>query len=108
MGTKEGMAKCRAKKKAPGRPPGAKNKITKDLTTAYMQAFDARGGVKGLLKWADESPDIFYGQISKMLPKDVQTTVQQSVRISWGRDGDAELIPDAHVIAPQLTEGDEE
>ena len=102
MGTAEGMAKCRAKKTTPGRPPGAKNKITKDLKTAYMEAFDARGGWKGLLEWAEAAPDAFYGQVSKMLPKEVQAEIKQSVlSISWGNP---EQIPEAEVIVPEIEE----
>jgi len=57
--------------KGKGRPKGAKNKIPTDLKEAYLRAFDKRGGVKGLLAWAEKSPDAFYAQISKMLPKEI-------------------------------------
>ena len=93
-----------------GRPKGKRDKFT-DLKTSFLNVYQRMGGDDELLKWAkksDQNKGIFFKMVHTMLPKDVQTTVQQSVRISWGRDGDAELIPDAHVIAPQLTEGDEE
>ena len=54
-----------------GRKKGQKNKITKDIKAAYMEAFDKRGGVQGLLDWAEKSPDAFYSQVSKLLPKQV-------------------------------------
>ena len=62
-----------------GRRKGSKNKITKDLKAAYMEAFDKRGGVQGLLDWAKESPDAFYSQISKMLPKDVDVNTDGEI-----------------------------
>ena len=59
----------------PGRPKGLKNKFTTDLKAAYLEAFEKRGGVQGLLDWAETSPDVFYSQVSKMLPKEVAATV---------------------------------
>ena len=73
MGNKETAIKNL--KKATGRPKGKKNKFTVDLKAAYMEAFEQRGGVKGLLEWAEKSPDIFYGQVSKMLPKEIAATI---------------------------------
>ena len=55
-----------------GRKKGSKNKITKDLKAAYLEAFDKRGGVQGLLDWAEKSPDAFYNQVSKLFPKDIK------------------------------------
>ena len=59
----------------PGRPKGLKNKFTTDLKAAYLEAFEKRGGVQGLLDWAETSPDVFYSQVSKMLPKEVAATL---------------------------------
>ena len=65
-----------------GRPKGAKNKFTKDLKTAYLEAFERRGGVRGLLDWAEKSPDVFYSQISRMLPKDLQINSENQLVIN--------------------------
>jgi hypothetical protein len=99
MGTVEGMAKCRAKKKAPGRAPGAKNRITKDLKTAYLEAFDKRGGMQGLLDWAETAPDAFYAQISKMLPRNVQEDIRKDIHITWGA---APALPEPDVIEAEV------
>ena len=88
MGTAVGAAKSRAKQKAKGivfgtgRPPGAKNKITKDLKKAYLGAFDAMGGMEGLIAWGKKSPDLFYSQISKLLPKGIEIKSDQELTIN--------------------------
>ena len=82
-----------------GRKKGSKNRITKDLKTAYLEAFERRGGVDGLLEWADKSPDAFYGQISKMLPREVVADVQNNIMLTWGtRPG----LPDPNVIEAEV------
>ena len=88
----------RAAKKTPGRPPGAKNKFT-DLKAAYLEAFEKRGGVQGLLDWAETAPDAFYAQISKMLPKEVQAEVRNNIVISWAEPGE---LPDPSVIDAEV------
>ena len=55
-----------------GKPKGAKNKTTNDLKTVYLGAFDALGGLAGLIAWGKKNPDAFYGQISKLLPKGIE------------------------------------
>ena len=83
-----------------GRFKGSTNKITKDLKTAYLEAFELRGGVQGLLDWSEKSPDAFYGQISKMLPKEMVADVQSSIELRWGvRPG----LPDPNVIEGEIT-----
>ena len=88
MGSAAGAAKSRAKQKAKGvifgtgRPPGAKNKITKDLKKVYLQAFEKLGGLQGLVDWGEKSPDLFYGQISKLLPKGIEIKTDQELTIN--------------------------
>ena len=82
-----------------GRVKGSTNKITKDLKTAYLEAFELRGGVQGLLDWSEKSPDAFYGQISKMLPREVVADVQNNIMLTWGtRPG----LPDPNVIEAEV------
>ena len=57
-----------------GRPKGSKDKFT-NLKQAYLEAFEKMGGVDGLHAWATKSPDTFYTQVSKMLPREVAATV---------------------------------
>ena len=80
--TAEHCAAMRARKKTAGRPPGAKNAITKDLKKAYLGAFDAMGGMAGLIAWGKKSPDLFYSQISKLLPKGLEIKSDQELTIN--------------------------
>jgi hypothetical protein len=82
LATAEQLAELRSRKKTPGRPPGASNKITKDLKKAYLGAFDALGGMEGLINWGKKQPDLFYTQISKLLPKGVEIKTDQELTIN--------------------------
>ena len=68
-------------KKQGGRKKGTPNKVTADLKAAYLEAFEKRGGVQGLLDWAEESQDAFYTQVSKMLPKEIEASVTATVNL---------------------------
>jgi hypothetical protein len=65
-----------------GRKKGTPNKITKDIKSCYMEVFDALGGAEGLLKWAKQNPDVFYGQMAKMLPKGVEIKTENELVIN--------------------------
>jgi hypothetical protein len=54
-----------------GRPPGIPNKTTASVKAALCEAFDKRGGVPALLKWANEEPTEFYKLWAKLLPQEV-------------------------------------
>ena len=75
------MAKPKGSKKTGGRKKGSKNKISTDIKAAYLEAFEKRGGVQGLLDWAAESTDSFYAQVSKMLPKEIDASVTATVNL---------------------------
>jgi hypothetical protein len=78
----ETAARMRAAKGYVGRLPGQKNKITKDLKKVYLGAFDALGGLEGLIAWGKKSPDLFYSQISKLLPKGIEIKSDQELTIN--------------------------
>ena len=80
--TAEKMAELRSMRKHPGRPPGSSNSITKDLKKAYLGAFDALGGMQGLINWGEKQPDLFYGQISKLLPKGIEIKSDNELTIN--------------------------
>ena len=80
--TAEQMAELRSRKKTPGRPPGSCNSTTKDLKRVYLTAFDRMGGVDALIEWGTKSPDLFYSQISKLLPKGVEIKTDQQLTIN--------------------------
>ena len=65
-----------------GKPKGEKNKVTNDLKKVYLQAFDKLGGLQGLIEWGKESPDLFYSQISKLLPKGIDIKSDQELTIN--------------------------
>jgi hypothetical protein len=82
VGNAQTAARMRAAKGYDGRPKGSKNKITKDLKKVYLGAFDALGGLQGLIAWGKKSPDLFYSQISKLLPKGIEIKSDQELTIN--------------------------
>ena len=66
----------------PGRPKGVPNKATASVKAALEEAFEKRGGVAALVKWANEEPAEFYKIWGKMLP----------AKIEGAADGGAILI----------------
>lgn len=58
-------------KRGPGRPKGSPNKITADIRSAIVQAFDKVGGVNYLVVQARENPQAFLTLLGKVLPKEV-------------------------------------
>jgi hypothetical protein len=63
-----------------GRPKGSKNKATQEIKQAFYEAFYERGGVKALLKWADESPTDFYRLAAKLIPVEIAGTFDHTVK----------------------------
>lgn len=58
------------------RHKGVPNKVTKSVKEAITEAFEKRGGVKALLKWADTNPDAFYAHLwGRLAPREVQATL---------------------------------
>lgn len=55
-------------KGGPGRPPGASNKINKELKQMILEALDQSGGVDYLVRQADKNPGPFLSLIGKVLP----------------------------------------
>jgi len=65
-----------------GRRKGSRNRLTQGLKDAYLGAFDALGGEQGLIAWGKKNPDLFYGQISKLLPKGIEIKTDQELTIN--------------------------
>jgi len=59
-----------------GRPKGAQNKTTLAAKQAFQNAFDDLGGVQALVTWATDNPTEFYRQYSKLIPQDVNASVE--------------------------------
>jgi hypothetical protein len=54
-----------------GRKKGQVNKTTASVKQALTEAFDQRGGVPALLKWAKENETPFYQLWGKLAPQEV-------------------------------------
>jgi len=75
-----------------GRPKGATNKFTRDMATAFIEAFNEIGGTAALVEWAKDGKHkaIFYQLIAKLLPRSMdvhaegELTIEQIVRIMDG------------------------
>ena len=57
-------------KKTGGRKKGTPNKVTASLRDDVLEAFKEAGGVKYLVKHAEENPQLFIPLIAKVLPKE--------------------------------------
>ncbi len=58
-----------------GREKGTKNKMTVELKTAILRAFEEVGGEQYLVKVAREQPQTFCTLLGRILPKDVVADV---------------------------------
>ncbi len=65
------------KKGNPGRPKGAKDKISRTVKENIEETFQKLGGIEGLVKWAEKSnhnKTKLYDWYFSMLPKSVDAT----------------------------------
>lgn len=65
-----------AGKPGPGRPKGVPNKATTTIKAAFLEAFERRGGADALVRWAEDNETEFYKLASKLIPTEVNATVQ--------------------------------
>jgi hypothetical protein len=72
-----------------GRVKGTPNKATTKIKEAVMAAFDKVGGVKYLIKIANDDPGVFCNLLAKILPTEIKAeiTVNEtlSVRLEQAR-----------------------
>lgn len=54
-----------------GRKKGVPNKATASVKAALLEAFEKRGGVPALLKWAKENETEFYKLWGRLAPTEV-------------------------------------
>jgi hypothetical protein len=66
----------RTKTSGQGRPKGAQNKTTKALKGMIEGALEAKGGQAWLERQMDENPAAFLTLLGKMLPRDLNATVE--------------------------------
>ncbi len=58
-------------RKTGGRKKGTPNKATASVKAAIMEAFDQRGGVPALLRWANKEPSEFYKLWGRLAPTEI-------------------------------------
>lgn len=68
-----------------GRPKGARNKITLGIKENVEEVFKSLGGVNAMTDWARENPTEFYKLYSKLLPKNIDATVDGTLTINVNR-----------------------
>lgn len=70
-------------KRAPGtgRKKGTPNKVTSSIKNAFKEAFEEMGGAAALMKWGKDNPTDFYKLASKLIPTEVQTSVEGSLTV---------------------------
>jgi hypothetical protein len=55
-------------KPGPGRPPGAQNKVTKQVKDMILGALDKAGGLEYLYRQSEENPKAFLTLVGRVLP----------------------------------------
>lgn len=77
------MAKRR---KTGGRRAGTPNKLTTEVRTAVMVAFDKLGGSSWLVRVGNENPAVFCALLGKLLPHELATSggpLKHEVLLRW-------------------------
>lgn len=65
-----------------GRPKGSVNKISEIAVDNVVKVFDKLGGVEAMAVWAADNLSEFYRLYSKLLPKEVNATVNHVQKAS--------------------------
>jgi len=76
------------KKGNPGKPKGAKNRISRTVRENIEETFQKLGGVEGLVKWANKSNsnrEKVYSWYFSMLPKNVDANVAGDLTLTIKR-----------------------
>ena len=66
-----------------GRKKGSANKTTVKVREAMELAFEGIGGVPALIKWAQDNQTDFYKLFAKLLPVQVEASVDGKLEIAW-------------------------
>jgi hypothetical protein len=88
-------------KGGPGRPLGLQNKVTANLKEAIEQAFNILGGVNWLVKLAEEEPAAFASLLVKVLPKQLELSVDLDFRDRLSQAIDKARIANLRAVKPQ-------
>lgn len=66
-------------KKQGGRQKGTPNKMTSSVKEAFQAAYKSIGGDRALADWARNNPTHFYQLYAKLIPQDINKTVEHRV-----------------------------
>ena len=66
-----------------GRKKGSANKTTVKVREAMELAFEGIGGVPALVEWAQKNQTEFYKLFAKLLPVQVEASVDGKLDITW-------------------------
>lgn len=68
----------------PGKPKGAKAKVTTSMRQAWMEAFEGLGGVQALIEWGTDPKNrtAFYTLASKLIPIDITTSEGLTINVN--------------------------
>lgn len=81
------MAGTGGKRPNAGRKSGVGNKTTQSVKEAITLAFEKRGGVPALTKWAEKNETEFYKLWGRLIPVDVKHEGGMSFTIVTGVNG---------------------
>ena len=82
------MAAKGGKRPGSGRPKGTPNKHTAQIKEMVIDALSNKGGVKYLMRQADENPVAFMGLVGKVIPLQVNHADNEGGKlvITWQTD----------------------
>ena len=78
-----------------GRPKGARNKLTRDIREMIRAALNQAGGVSYLVKQAESNPTAFLTLVGKIIPAQINATVDKRDVTELTRDELLERIASA-------------
>jgi hypothetical protein len=65
-----------------GRQKGTPNKVSTTVKENVIQVFQQLGGAKAMAEWAKDNPTHFYNLYAKLLPQDINKTVEHKIPTS--------------------------
>ena len=98
------MPKPKGLPKTGGRQKGTPNKVTADLKTAIIGAFEAKGGQQYLEDVAENDPRTFCALLSKVLPMQIQGDEEKPLNVKFAASEELERRIQRLVDANQLQE----
>lgn len=61
--------------KGQGRPHGSRNKVPSEVVDDIVSAYRQLGGVQYLVNIGEKRPDLFFGLLGKILPKNIKAEI---------------------------------